>query len=296
LGDTAAAEKVRTLRKDLQDKEALAKLTASVARVGDNYAEAKKMYIDFLNKNPNTSQKAVIRRRIDALDADLARQAVWKQTAAYAADSGHDIFSRTQRLDAYIDEHGKTPYVDAARKLREQLEPQLQNALRMQRAERARRKVLASKQAEADRRAEDAERIQRLQNQVSRQLAPVAGRYADNRNGTVTDRITGLTWCLLDSQLALGRCLSYDAAKSYVASLDTGGYVDWRLPTAGELAALYKNSPYFPDTGAAWYWTSETFARGYHRVVDVVTSVPESVFKRMSKNEESCGAVRAVRR
>lgn len=296
LGDTAIAENVRALRTDMQDKEALAKLTANVARVGDNYTQAKKMYVDFLNKNPNTSQKAVIHRRIDALDADLNRQAVWKQTAAYAADTRHDIFSRIERLDAYIDEHGKSPYVSAARKLREQLEPQLQSALRMQRAESARRKVLASKQAEADRRAEDAERIRRLQNQVARQLTPVAGRYADNRNGTVTDRVTGLTWCLLDSQLALGRCFSYDAAKSYVAHLDTGGYTDWRLPTAGELAALYKNSPYFPDTGAAWYWTSETFARGYHRVVDVVTSVPESVFKRISKNEESCGAVRAVRR
>jgi hypothetical protein len=83
--------------------------------------------------------------------------------------------------------------------------------------------------------------------------------------------------------------------KAYVEALELGGHSDWRLPTAGELATIYKNSPFFPDTGAAWYWTSESFARGYHRVVDVVTSVPETVFTRVSKPEKRCGAVRAVR-
>jgi hypothetical protein len=94
----------------------------------------------------------------------------------------------------------------------------------------------------------------------------------------------------------LGKCLSYRDAKAYVSGLKTGGHSDWRLPTAGELAALYKSSPFFPATGAAWYWSSESFARGYHRVVDVVTSVPETVYTRSQKSEDSCGAVRAVRR
>jgi hypothetical protein len=131
---------------------------------------------------------------------------------------------------------------------------------------------------------------------VARQLLPVAGRFVHHNDGTVTDQVTGLTWCLLDSHLDLGKCISYRAAKTYVQGLTTGGHSDWRLPTAGELAAIYKNSPYFPVTGAPWYWTSESFARGYHRVVDVVTSLPETVFTRTSKTEESCGAVRAVRR
>jgi hypothetical protein len=123
----------------------------------------------------------------------------------------------------------------------------------------------------------------------------VAHRFVDHKDGTVTDRITGLTWCLLDSHLDLERCISYEAAKAYVRALNVGGHSDWRLPTAGELAALYKNSPFFPGTGAEWYWTSESFARGFHRVVDVVTTVPETVFTRTAKPEASCGAVRAVR-
>jgi hypothetical protein len=131
---------------------------------------------------------------------------------------------------------------------------------------------------------------------VARQLRPLANRFVDHGDGTVTDQVTGLTWCLLDSHLDLGKCIPFQTARAYVQGLTTGGHSDWRLPTAGELASLYKNSPFFPGTGAAWYWTSETFARGYHRVVDVVTSVPETVFERTSETEDSCGAVRAVRR
>jgi hypothetical protein len=131
---------------------------------------------------------------------------------------------------------------------------------------------------------------------VAKQLRPVASRFTDHRDGTVSDQVTGLTWCLLDSHLDLETCIPYQTAKEYVQGLRTGGHSDWRLPTAGELATLYKNRPFFPDSGAAWYWTSETFVRGYHRVVDVVTSQPETVFERSSKTEESCGAVRAVRK
>ncbi|HSO18349.1 MAG TPA: DUF1566 domain-containing protein [Desulfosarcina sp.] len=296
FANTAAAEKVSALRKDFQEKRALAALTAEADLLAQDPAKAKKLYTDYLAENPQTSLKAAILERIEALDAALSRQMLWKNTAAFAANPNNDIFSRIERLDTYIDEHAAGPYAPAARELRKKIEPQLQAALRAQRSEAARRKELAAKQAEAARVAEEARRILRLRSQVARQLAPVSDRYRDNGNGTVTDRVTGLTWSLLDSQMELDRCISYDAAKSYVQGLGTGGYSDWRLPTAGELAALYKSSPYFPDTGAAWYWTSESFARGYHRVVDVVTPVPESAFTRVSKTVDSCGAVRAVRR
>ncbi len=289
-------EKVRVLRTMLQDKKEVKDLTAKSALVADDYAQARQIYLDYLEKRPDTTQKETIAERINALNTDLARQKAWEKTAAYATDPANDIVSRIQRLDMYMENHASGPYARLASNLRAQLDPELQDAIRAQRAEAARGEMLARQQAEQARRAKAARRIQRLRDQVARQLRPLASRFVDHRDGTVTDKVTGLTWCLLDSHLDLDTCMPYESAKEYVQGLTTGGHSDWRLPTAGELAALYKNSPFFPDSGAAWYWTSETFVRGYHRVVDVVTSQPETVFARTSKTEESCGAVRAVRR
>ena len=292
----ASVGKVKMLRSALQDKKDVEELTVKASLVADDYAQAKKVYTAYLEKRPDTTQKEMIVQRIDALNADLARQAAWKKTAAYATDPAYDIFSRTQRLDMYVKSHASGLYTTRAGDLRAQLDPELQDAIRAQRAEAARRQALAWQQAEQARQVREAQRIQRLQNQVARQLRPLANRFIDHKDGTVTDQVTGLTWCLLDSYLELEKCIPYRTAKDYVHRLNAGGHSDWRLPTAGELAALYKNSPFFPGTGAAWYWTSESFARGYHRVVDVVTSVQETVFTRTSKTEVSCGAVRAVRR
>ena len=294
--DGVWVEKVRTLRAMLQDKKEVKELTAKSALVGDDYAMARKIYLDYLEKRPDTTQKETIAERIDALNTDLARQKTWEKTAAYATNPANDIVSRVKRLDMYMQNHASGPYARLASNLKAQLDPELQAAIRAQRAEAVQREVLARQQAEQARRAKAARRIQRLRDQVARQLRPLASRFVDNRDGTVTDTATGLTWCLLDSHLDLDTCIPYETAKAYVQELTTGGHSDWRLPSAGELATLYKNSPFFPDSGAAWYWTSETFVRGYHRVVDVVTSQPETVFARTSKTEESCGAVRAVRR
>jgi hypothetical protein len=111
----------------------------------------------------------------------------------------------------------------------------------------------------------------------------------------VRDTQTGLMWATLDSHLELGRCVSYDRAMQYVRALRNGGYADWRLPTSAELAGIYKNYPFFPDSGAKWYWTSETYVKGYRRIANIVTTKRESVFKREYFELDQCGAVRAVR-
>jgi hypothetical protein len=294
--DDVLAERVTALRSELQDKKALMALTAKANRVADDLVQAKRVYSDYLDNHPNTTQKAVIRQRIDGLEAELAKQSAWEKTAAYATNPKIDIFRRIQRLDAYIQNHASGSYNILANELRAQLTPELDKAIRAQRAEEKRQQTLARTKVEQNRRAEAVKRIRRLQEQVAKQLQPVSTRFVDNQNGTVSDRVTGLTWSLLDSHLDLGKCVSYGAAKRYVQNLNTGGYTDWRLPSAGELASIYKNKPFFPGTGAAWYWTSESFARGYHWVVDVVTSLPETVFTRTSKTEDSCGSVRAVRK
>jgi hypothetical protein len=296
FSEDVLAPEIKQLRATLQDKTDVAALTAQAAQVANDVARARRIYTDYLDNHPQTSQREAILQRIDALNTDLNRQVTWEKLAAYASNPANDIFNRIQRLDNYIQNHAIGPYAKTAQQLRTQLEPEHQAALRAQRAEAQRRQEQVRQQAEAAQRAKAAQRIRQLQDQVARQLRPVAARFTNKNDGTVIDQVTGLSWCLLDSHLVLGRCMNYREANVYVRGLNTGGHGDWRLPTAGELASIYKNSPFFPDSGAAWYWTSESFARGYHRVVDVVTSLPETVFTRTSKTEDSCGAVRAVRR
>ena len=196
-------------------------LEAKSALVADDYAKAKKIYVDYLEERPDTTQKEAIVQRINALNADLPRQAAWEKTAAYASNPANDIVSRIQRLDRYMENHASGPYATLARKmLRAQLDPELQDAIRAQRAEAARREALARQQAEQARRAQEAQRIQRLRDQVARQLRPVASRFVDHRDGTVTDQVTGLTWCLLDSHSGSEKMHPLSSSQSIRAGID----------------------------------------------------------------------------
>jgi len=140
------------------------------------------------------------------------------------------------------------------------------------------------------------QRLQQLTAQMTAKIERGDGRFAAAANGTVVDRRTGFMWCILDSFQQLGKCIDYNAAAAYVRGLKTGGYSDWRIPTSAELAGIYKREPYFPHSGTAWYWTNETFVKGYYDMANVVTSRHESVFRKEQKRFEECGAVRAVRK
>lgn len=131
-------------------------------------------------------------------------------------------------------------------------------------------------------------------------LAAAGGRFQEKQTGTVLDTRTGLTWCLLDSRADTGKCLDYQAAENYVEGLATGGFSDWRLPTAEELAEIYKKAPFFPAAaGAEWYWTAKSYTRysdGWSRVVDVISARNETDWRAEQIDAWQCGAVRAVRR
>ncbi len=58
-------------------------------------------------------------------------------------------------------------------------------------------------------------------------------RYVDHGDGTVTDQVTGLMW-----QQEIGEKVTWAEAVAAAPSADTGGHVDWRLPTIGELYSL----------------------------------------------------------
>ncbi|MCP4317954.1 MAG: DUF1566 domain-containing protein [Hyphomicrobiales bacterium] len=59
-------------------------------------------------------------------------------------------------------------------------------------------------------------------------------RYIDNRDGTITDAITGLKW----QKAHNAERLSYYDAASVCANLNLGGKSDWRLPNIKELFSL----------------------------------------------------------
>lgn len=65
--------------------------------------------------------------------------------------------------------------------------------------------------------------------------------FADNGDGTVTDRSTGLMWAKADS----GKGMNWEQALAYANKLHLGGHDDWRLPTVKELQYIvdYSRSP-----------------------------------------------------
>ena len=137
------------------------------------------------------------------------------------------------------------------------------------------------------------QRGRQLQAELESQLKG-SSRYRPNGDGTFKDLSTGLTWCILDSYQELGGCVTYAAGMKYIQGLQHGGYTAWRMPSANELASLYKQAPYFPVSGAQWYWTAETAVKGYHTVADVVSAEHESIFQREQRELTECGNVRAV--
>jgi hypothetical protein len=95
-------------------------------------------------------------------------------------------------------------------------------------------------------------------------------RFVDNKDGTVTDNKTGLTWVKNPhtdlSERFKGEMKWQDAIDS-CKELDFAGHKDWRLPTAEELISIINweagakdseptiDTKFFPDTKTSYYWT-----------------------------------------
>ncbi|MGQ1785132.1 Lcl C-terminal domain-containing protein [Saccharicrinis sp. GN24d3] len=58
--------------------------------------------------------------------------------------------------------------------------------------------------------------------------------FQDNKNGTITDKATGLMWSKNDS----GKGLNWESALSYAENSELAGYSDWRLPNVKELQSI----------------------------------------------------------
>ncbi|MDD1679597.1 MAG: DUF1566 domain-containing protein [Methanomicrobiales archaeon] len=94
-------------------------------------------------------------------------------------------------------------------------------------------------------------------------------RFIDNKNGTITDTKTGLTWIKnphTDLPKKFKGEMKWQEAIDACKELNFAGHKDWRSPTAEELISIIDwtkgagNDPtidtaFFPDTKPSWYWT-----------------------------------------
>lgn len=105
-------------------------------------------------------------------------------------------------------------------------------------------------------------------------------RFADHRDGTVSDRRTGLMWKQCAEGLSGSNCTGTEAALTWPEAVARPaavnddralrlGYDDWRLPTRAELSSIAEreqcfspaaNPTVFPNTGAVGYWTATPYA------------------------------------
>ncbi len=83
-----------------------------------------------------------------------------------------------------------------------------------------------------------------------------AARFANNKDGTVTDTLTGLMWADKDN----GYDISWTNAKSFCEGYSGGGKSGWRMPTIGELEALHNSGGYGSAIKKTCFavWSSDT--------------------------------------
>ncbi len=292
---------VAELKKQFEDKRDLILLQARAENEGDNFEGVKQIFLKYLETNPDSSEKEKLEKELVKLEGKIEDKKQWETIAAYSKDEQIEVSNRIYKLKRYIRKNPSGSYIEDAKVILEDLQSEKQ-AIRQRQIIAQQKMQQARLQQEKERKKKEEQRIQmemdRIQGEreeMRARLLQSGARFVANGDGTVTDSQTGLMWSILDSQQELGNCLNYDSAVAYIENLTTGDYHDWRLPNAGDLAGIYKNNNPFPDSGAAWYWTSETTVAGYHTLGGIVTTKKENVFNREYKNLEECGAVRAVR-
>jgi len=102
-----------------------------------------------------------------------------------------------------------------------------------------------------------------------------ASRFADNGNGTMTDKSTGLMWArcpegLSGTACATGKAATFTWEEALIRARDSGlaGYTDWRLPNVKELSSIVEERCYdpainldvFPNTPASYFWSASPLA------------------------------------
>lgn len=310
FSDDPRAQSVADSRKKMMDRLELQNMKARAVAMG--YDNAKKMFIDYLGSNLDSTVKNEIREQIAILNQKIELQVKWEETSSYCRNSQIEVYQRIRELKDYMDRDAPGMFKREAEALMRDLKQEervgqarMAEILR-EREENAR---YAKVQAERDRVMQERERIrsgeskrkareQKLGEEARRMakiLGDSNGRFRVNSDKTVTDSRTNLVWCLVDSYSSDDGCMDFDSARDYVRGLTTGGYRDWRLPDTGELAMLYNSKPYFPSSGASWYWTLRSSSEAWNDRAAVFYPDRKDVFEQVYKSKSECGFVHAVR-
>jgi hypothetical protein len=278
-----------------------------------SFSDAKAMYSDYVQTNPDTSIKGQIRDEINLLNRKADLQSRWDEIRTNCANTQVDLYQRMKELKEYMDrdstglfkqesaalmknlkDEERMGKVRAAQLLQEKQEQDRQARLQAER-DRVTREREKTHLAEAKK----SEREKKISDESSRlsKIFSAGGRFKANSDRTVTDSRTGLMWTQVVSYVSEGECMDFDQARQYVRTLNTGGYRDWRLPDASELAVIYNSKPYFPSSGAKWYWTpkitTESWSSGDRAVIFYPNKKDE--FVQVTKDQSECGYVHAVR-
>jgi hypothetical protein len=288
LAETATAAKERLVAK--RDYQQLQRATADA---GNDYLKVLSLYRSYAATHPRNPYKDEIDNKYKALNEKIELQRKWIALRNDTMDPRKDLSERIRQVDQYLRVNRSSPYASEAESLKAALENEHRSTLLQNRQQAQKREQQAMARRKKEEAARRQARIKQLSTKLNMQLSS-SPRYQPKEDGTVLDRKTGLIWTLLDSEQELGGCLTHEEARQYVANLKHGAS-NWRLPTANELASILKQPPYYPSSGARWYWTSEVYVKGFHSVADVVTAENESVFKREHRPQNECGAARAVR-
>ncbi|MGE0084657.1 MAG: DUF1566 domain-containing protein [Desulfococcaceae bacterium] len=275
-------QKIRNLEQAEKEwEETLAQSRKNTVNIDDRIRKLE----DYLRKYPDSAHiqegTAILTelRQKKKTEDERRRQEqedkAWRTLAAEAGGVRISLSEKIRLTEEFISAYSSGKYIKNARLLL--------NDLRKQKALESER--LRTEQANLLRMQQEKQRIAALFRQSG-------GRFADNGNGTVTDRRSGLTWTMFDSSFELNRCLNFPDAQRYAENLNTGGYRGWRLPTVAELTALFQNRPVYPASSSAkWFWSAETFWHGWNKEAYIVTTGGN----KESVSVEKCGAVLAVR-
>jgi len=285
---------VDEIEEKMQEQKALAVLRSQTDGAEDK--TVRKYYLAFLEKYPDSSEKKRLEQRVAEIDKEITVRNEWTRLKIAGMDSTVSLSYRVEQLRRYIDRNPGGPYMIEAENLLWKLEqPTQKGTPPAKKAVETSTQTTAVNNTEASAGQAGALHLETLRRKVVADLASTKNRYAARQDNSVVDNFTGLVWTMLDSYQTLGRCADYREAVKYVQQLKDGGHSDWRLPTSAELAGIYQNSPYFPASGAAWYWSSEVYAKGYQTIANIVSAKPDTEYHKKTAVVDKCGFVHAVR-
>ncbi len=293
LKDSKYINNVKKLLAYVKDSKDFSHLKTLAAQKGSDHRAARKVYTDYLRKKPRSTARESIRLEVAAIDKKIQEKREWQQLVADSRNTRIDVFERINRVENYIRGNPTGIYTKKTKKILRTLKKEKKQFIQQLREKKELELLEQERLAQIEK---EMKRLAMEKKIIIKQLEQAPGRFAEyGEGGIIIDRNTGRMWCMLDSNAELSHCVDYKSSKRYVASLTTGGHYDWRLPTANELVGIYKNEPYFPDSGTKWYWTSEVFWKGVNEIASVVTTKRENVWKRENAGLNECGTVRAIR-